>query len=231
MATEKMKCKIVSFNDVYRMVEKVSGDVKVSGYKPTTIVGLARGAWVPARLLCDFLGVTDLISLKVEHWLQTGRTSEEATISYPLTGDLRKKRLLVIDDITDTGKSLITSMEYLMTFSPEEIRSATMQYFPQSKFKPDYFAEEVKTWVWFIYPWNWIEDTSTLIVRLMAAQKEKRWTLNDVDHGLKESFDFEWDERMLKMILELMTERGQVEADKAGRKRAYILKEERVIQL
>ncbi|MFH0896751.1 MAG: phosphoribosyltransferase, partial [Candidatus Bathyarchaeota archaeon] len=224
-----MKCKIVTFQEVYEMMKKVSDEVKTSGYKPTTIVGLARGGWVPARLMCDFLGITDLISLKVEHWLQTGKTKDEATICYPLTGDMKGKKILIVDDITDTGKSLITSLEYLERLNSEEVRVATMQYIPQSKYKPDYFAEEIKVWKWFIYPWNWLEDSSTLIVRLMGTQKEKEWAFNDIVEGLKESFEIKWGKKMLKNILDTMAERGQVEAVKDGRNLSYRLRDERVI--
>lgn len=230
-STGKMKCKIVSFDEVYDMVRRVSGEVKASGYEPTTVVGLARGGWVSARLMCDFLGITDLISLKVEHWLQTGRTKDEATICYPFSGDLRGKRLLVVDDITDTGKSLITSTGYLRQFGPAEIRTATMQYIPQSKFRPDYFADEVKVWTWFVYPWNWIEDTSTLIVRLMATSREKAWTLAEVQRGLKSQFEVSWDAKSLRHMLTTMAERGQAEASGKGRSAAYKLKSEKVIQL
>ena len=93
---DKMKCKIVTFNEVYSMVKEISEQVKATEFKTTTIIGLARGGWIPARLICDFLGITDLISLKVEHWLQTGKTKDEATIRYPLTADLKGKKLLII---------------------------------------------------------------------------------------------------------------------------------------
>src|SRR5512136_2000201 len=99
-----MKCKIVSFEEVYNMVKTVAEEIKSSGFKPTTVVGLARGGRIPARLMCDFLGITDLLSLKVEHWLQTGKTKDEATMRYPITTDLKGKKLLIVDDITDTGK-------------------------------------------------------------------------------------------------------------------------------
>ena len=139
-----MKCKIVSFQEVHEMVSHVAENVKVSQYHPTTVIGLARGGWIPARLICDFLGITDLLSLKVEHWLQTGKTKDEATIRYPLNVDLSEKKLLIVDDITDTGKSLITATEYLKKLNPAEMRTVTMQYLPKSKFRPNYFSEEVK---------------------------------------------------------------------------------------
>jgi len=227
----KMKCKIVTFEEVHNMVKKVTNAVRASGYKPTTIVGLARGGWIPARLLCDFLGLTDLISLKVEHWLQTGMTKDEASIKYPLTTNLKGKRILIVDDIADTGKSLITSTEYLKKLNPSEIRVATMQFIPVSKYKPDFYAEEVKIWTWFIYPWNWIEDTTTLIVRLIGTQKDKIWRFTEIKRGLKEIFEIQWDNIMLGEILKIMVERGQIEKKATNKFVSYKLKEEKVIQL
>ena len=223
----KMKCKILTFEEVYEMTRQVANKVKESSYRPTTIVGLARGGWMPARLLCDFLGITDLISLKVEHWLETGRTRDEATIRYPLTADLKGKRLLVVDDIADTGKSLIASTSYLSKFNADEMKTATMQFLSASKFVPDFYAEEVKVWTWFIYPWNWIEDTSTLIVRLMGADKTKVWSVPAVNGGLKGLFEIEWEPGMLQYILQVMVERGQLEDVEGGCR----LKEARVIRL
>jgi hypoxanthine phosphoribosyltransferase len=222
-----MKCKIVTFEEVYKMVRQVASKVKESNYHPTTIVGLARGGWIPARLLCDFMGVTDLISLKVEHWLETGRTKDEATIRYPLTANLKDKRLLIVDDIADTGKSLLAATSHLKMFDADAMKTATMQYLHSSKFTPDVYAEEVKEWTWFIYPWNWIEDTSTLIVRLMETDKGKIWSVLTLNNELEGLFEIKWDMGTLQYILEIMTERSQLEAVRGGHK----LKEAKVVKL
>jgi len=223
----KMKCKIVTFEEVHNMVQNLSKKIRSSNYKPATIVGLARGGWVPARLMCDFLGITDLISLKVEHWLETGKTRDEATIRYPLMADLRGKQLLIVDDITDTGKSLIASTNYLRKFAPGDLKTATMQYMPTSAFKPDYYAEEVKVWTWFIYPWNWIEDTTTMIVRLMDTKKEEVWSSTAISTGLEELFEVKWNQKMMSQMLRIMDERGQIGRTKGG----YRLKETKVVHL
>lgn len=227
----KMKCKIVTFKEVYNMTKRIAETVKTSKYQPTIIIGLARGGWVPARLMCDFLGLTDLISLKCEHWLQTGRKKDEATIKYPFKINLKAKKILLVDDIADTGKSLITSIEYLKQLNPLDLKTATMQHIPQSKFKPDYFAEEVKDWTWYIYPWNWIEDTSTLITRFMTTQKDRDWNIDNIEKGLEECFEIKWNKTMLRNILRTMIERGQIETKGKGKALAYKLKKENVIQL
>jgi hypoxanthine phosphoribosyltransferase len=223
----KMKCRILSFEEVYGLTRQLARQVKESEYGTTTVVGLARGGWVPARLLCDLLGITDLISLKVEHWLETGKTKDEATIRYPLTGDLRGKNLLVVDDIADTGKSLMASTNYLSGFNANQMKTATMQYLPGSMFRPDFFAEEVKTWTWFIYPWNWIEDTSTLIVRLMGTHRKKTWSAREVNEGLADLFEIDWDDGTLRLMLQTMVERSQLNEDEDG----YWLRDTKVIQL
>jgi hypoxanthine phosphoribosyltransferase len=226
-----MKCKIVTFAEIHDMVKSVAEQVKRSSFEPTTIVGLARGGTIPARLMCDFLGITDLISLKVEHWIETGKTKDEATIKYPLKADLSEKVILVLDDITDTGKSLVVSTDYLAKMKPLAMKVATLQYMPESTFKPDYFAEEVKVWTWFIYPWNWIEDTSTLIIRLMSTAKDRTWKQSEVNKDLLDNFEIEWDSKMLEYILHVMDERGQVDVigDPSGI--TYKIKEEKVIKL
>ncbi len=230
MSGLRMKCKIVTFEEVHDMVRRVSEKVKASGYRPDTIVGIARGGWIPARLMCDFLGMTDLVSLKVEHWVETGKTKDEATIKYPLVANFRGRKILVVDDITDTGKSLIVSTEHLRRLNPEEVRVAVMQYIPESKFRPDYFAEIVKIWTWFIYPWNWIEDTSTLIVRLLGTDKDQAWGVDDISNGLKESFEIEWDREMLEYILKVMLERGQIERLSGPHGASYRLKSGAVVK-
>lgn len=227
----KMNCKIVSFQEVHEMVKNLAEKVKTSQYEPTTIVGLARGGWVPARLMCDFLGITDLVSLKVEHWLETGKTKDEATIKYPLVTSMKGKKLLVVDDIIDTGKSLITSIEHLKSLNPDEMKISVMQYLTKSTREPDYYAEEVTEWFWFIYPWNWIEDTSTLIVRLMSDEMEKEWRQTGINSGLHEYFGIKWNKKRLKYILKLMQERGQVDAVKNNGSLKYHLKRRSVIQL
>jgi hypoxanthine phosphoribosyltransferase len=228
---EKMKCKIVSFEEVYEMAKLLSEKVKSSNYEPTTVVGLARGGWIPARLMCDFLGITDLISLKVEHWLETGKTKDEATIKYPITSSMTEKKILIIDDITDTGKSIITSIEYLKKLDPEEIRIGVMQYIPQSECKPDYYGEKVTEWTWFIYPWNLIEDISTLIVRLMSDEEEKSWNINTIASMFQEYYSIKVSKKMLKFVIKSMHERRQIKIEKTSKTLRYKLKKKSVIRL
>ncbi|MCW4016008.1 MAG: phosphoribosyltransferase [Candidatus Bathyarchaeota archaeon] len=154
----------------YRVSKQVAKKINNSGYKPDVIVGLARGGWVLARVLCDFVGVKDLISLKVEHWGVTATPDGTAKIKQTLNVDLTGKKVLIVDDIADSGESMRVTVDYIKTLNPSEIRTATLQHLTCSKFKADYVGEELP-WRWVIFPWNFTEDMCTLIPKACARIK------------------------------------------------------------
>ena len=162
MDSERFECQVMDWNYFYNLAREVANQINSSGYKPDIIVGLARGGWVLARVLCDFVGVKDLVSLKVEHWGVTATPDGTAKLKHPLNVDLTGKKVLVVDDITDTGESMRVTVEYLKSLNPAEIRTASLQHLTCAKFKADYVGE-VLPWRWVIFPWNFTEDMCTLI--------------------------------------------------------------------
>ena len=116
----------MSWDYFYELSKLVAQKMIRSGYLPDIVIGVARGGWVFARMLCDFQGIKDLLSLKVEHWGITASPDGEAKLKFPLTVDLSNKRCLIVDDITDTGKSMIKAAEHIKKLNPLYIRTATL---------------------------------------------------------------------------------------------------------
>jgi len=116
--SDKFNCEVMDWELFYRLSKTVSKKIRDSNYTPDLIVGLARGGWVLARVLCDLLGVKDLVSLKVEHWGMTATPDGKAKLKYPFQIDLTGKRILVVDDITDTGESMMLAVEHVRTMNP-----------------------------------------------------------------------------------------------------------------
>jgi hypoxanthine phosphoribosyltransferase len=73
---DKFKCVVINWDYIYSLCRDVSNDVKTSGYKPDVIIALARGGWFAGRVMCDFLGLDDLTSLKIEHYIGTAVTGD-----------------------------------------------------------------------------------------------------------------------------------------------------------
>ncbi len=187
----KLKVRVVTWDDIVRWTRDLAFVILDSGYKPDVIVAIARGGLTPARLLADYMDVVDVLSIKVEHWIETGAHQEEAVIKYACKElDLSDKKVLIVDDICDTGKSIVVAKDFVeKNWKPAEIRVATMQYIePVSQIRPDYFVDLVKDWTWYMYPWNYTEDMVNLVKKIL---KEKPHTLQELILTFKEWYEIE----------------------------------------
>ncbi|HEC96056.1 MAG TPA: phosphoribosyltransferase [Euryarchaeota archaeon] len=206
---EKFKCRFVTWEDIVRWVKDVAEKIRNSGYKPDVIVALARGGWIPGRLLCDHLLVKDLYSLKTEHWGITATRDGKAKVVHDVPVSLKDKRVLIMDDITDTGQSLSLALEHVKKHNPAEVKTAAMLHITHSKFVPDYFSEEVpaEDWTWFIFPWNYYEDMRNLITQIL---KEGEKTIEELIDLFKRYYELETTTNQLLEVLQLMEKEGFV---------------------
>ncbi len=183
---ERFRCEILSWNRVVRDTKKLSESIKNSGYEPDIVVAIGRGGYVPARILCDYLLIRDLASIKVEHWGIAATETEKAVIKFPLCADIKDKRVLLADDITDTGDTLRVSLEYLKTFEPEDIKTAVLIHKTCSAIIPDYFVSKITKWRWVIFPWHIYEDLAGFVKRIknMGIHSEE-----DITRELRERYN------------------------------------------
>ncbi|MFA5868703.1 MAG: phosphoribosyltransferase [Candidatus Bathyarchaeia archaeon] len=194
----------MSWDLFHDLSKKTADKIIASGFRPDFIVGLARGGWVLSRVLCDFLGVKDLVSLKVEHWGVTATPDGSAQIKYPFRISLRGRRVLVVDDITDTGESMRVATEYVKTMNPLQVKTATLRRIDGSKFTPDYFGDEIP-WRWVIFPWNYVEDMCNIVPKASADGAPP----DEVKRRLKENNGLELSSAEIERILkEVKRRRG-----------------------
>ncbi|MDX1745253.1 MAG: phosphoribosyltransferase [Halobacteriales archaeon] len=178
---DEFPCVITNWEYIYGLCRSVAEDVRQSNFEPEVIVALARGGWFAGRCLCDFLGLDDLTSLKVEHYVGTAQKTGEPQVRYPMPeGSVAGKDVLVIDDIADTGQSLSHALEYIADRDPEAVRTGTLQLMGTSAFEPDYVGERLEEWAWIVYPWNFIEDLIDLTTGVMEKSDQNRFTRSDV---------------------------------------------------
>ncbi len=211
MELSEFKCEVMDWEKFYQLSKIVAKKIRESGYQPDVIIGLARGGWIFSRVLCDFLGVKDLFSLKVEHWGITASPDGEAKVRHPLSIDLSNKKILVADDITDTGESLKKSVEHLKSLNPAEIKTVTLRHIEGAKFIPDYFGEEIK-WIWVIFPWNYVEDLCNILPKSLIL-KNNRVDLEESILKLKKSFNVSIDPKIFEDILIECKIRGTIKGE------------------
>lgn len=195
----KFGCDLRTWGDMWDLSKVVAGKIRESSYRPDFIIGITRGGWIPAVNLSDLLGVRDLLSLKVEHWGITATADKRARLKFPLKVDLEGKKVLLVDDLTDTGESLKLSLRHVKTLNPREVRTATLIHKSMSRFTPDYYAEGVREWVWIIFPWNVTEDLCNLLGKVFGKGEEV--TPRKAKKRLKTEFDLRIDDGTLRDVV------------------------------
>lgn len=216
---ERFKCVITNWDYIYGLCRNISKDIKKTGYKPDVIVALARGGWFAGRVLCDFLNLNDLVSLKIEHYTGTANAGDGPKIRYAFDQSMIEgKNVLIVDDISDTGKSMMHACDYVARFNPRDIKTATLQHLECSQVTADYIGEKLDEWAWVVYPWNFMEDMCDLTCQVMSKEKLKVYTMGDVKGCLKkyhqvEPTYFEISQPgRLQEILSEMEYRGKIRA-------------------
>ncbi len=205
---EKFKCKLVSWKDIEGWSKDIVRKVIESGYEPEIVIGLARGGLVPARLISDYLNIKDLYAVKTEHWGVTATPDGKAKLAQGLQVSIKGRKVLVVDDITDTGQSLKLALEHVINHAPKEAKTATLLHITHSKYIPDYYSEEVPedNWTWFIFPWNIYEDLRNLIQKVM----DKRMRMREIKDSLLTNFNIDVSLKVIGEVLRDLERRGMV---------------------
>lgn len=215
----RVKTKLVTWEEIVDWTMHLADIIRNDGYIPDLVVAVARGGFVPARLLCDFLGVENLLSIQSQHWTEAAKMEERAILRFPYRISAEGLRVLVVDDIVDTGETLLLARDYIRdNWNPKDVRTAALQWIsPVAKFKPDYYYLEVKEWTWFQYPWTRLEDTYQFIKRMMTeTYKEtgkREWTYNEIVEGFKEWYGINVGDVYYTRALRVLLEKRIVEYD------------------
>ena len=167
----KAEFEVPTWNQIYTMLRSQAGKISGSGFKPDVIVGVTRGGWIPARILADLLGIHALATVRVEFYLGVAEKRSEPVLTQGVSADVTEKKVLLVDDVADTGKSLQLAREHLQDQSVAEVRVATVYRKPLSVVTPDFYEKETGSWV--VFPW----DAKETIKKIL----EKRGGIVSVD--------------------------------------------------
>ncbi|MEM2119937.1 MAG: phosphoribosyltransferase family protein [Archaeoglobaceae archaeon] len=152
-----MKFVAVNWEYVERLCRKVAMQVLEDDFRPDKIVALAKGGWFVSMVLSDYLGV-GIVNLD----LKEGR-------------EVKVKKALIVDDFINTGKTMRSALERVRG----EVKTCALLMFQNSRFFPDYLAEFVSDDVWVVFPWNFVEDISPLILSALEKSESDIWGIRE----------------------------------------------------
>jgi len=123
---------------------------KVKGFEPEAIIGIARGGLTLSHAVAEGLGIREVQTLRTELY---DEDTKRSCISIHNTVTLEKiTKVLVLDDIADSGDTLKAVMESLECGNPEiEFKSASLFYKKTSIYEPTFWINEAKVWIDFFW--------------------------------------------------------------------------------
>ena len=160
MASE-LEFEIPSWHQIYELLLNLASTVRKSGFEPEIIVGVSRGGWPPARVMSDLLENPNVASVAAEFYVGVAETKGKPVITQPVSVSVKGKRVLVVDDVADTGESLRLVRSYLEEQGATEVKTATIYYKPWSVMIPDYYEKETRSWI--IFPWERKETVRKIV--------------------------------------------------------------------
>lgn len=112
---------------------------------PDIIIGVVRGGAILARLLSSKLNIKEMYCLTVK------KVGNERRVVTEINGDIKGKQALLVEDMLETGRSIISAKQYLGD-KGAIVKTACLYTMPISEIKVDYSLKEINETVRF--PWE-----------------------------------------------------------------------------
>ena len=123
---------------------------QLENFKPQSVVGIARGGLTLSHALAEGMDIREVQTIRTE--LYDGSSKREELTLFGECNFEGKKRVLVVDDISDSGDTLVAIMNHLKSSFPDiEFKSATLFYKKTSKYEPHFWINEANNWIEFFW--------------------------------------------------------------------------------
>ncbi|HEG2581494.1 TPA: phosphoribosyltransferase [Campylobacter lari] len=119
-------------------------------FNPDVLLAIARGGMTLGHFLAEGMGNRNLFSLNSIHYEDTQKLDTIKIFNIP---DLSSyKKVLLVDDIIDSGETMIEIKRVLMEKYPHlELKVASVFYKPSALLIPEFYIKEAKEWIDFFW--------------------------------------------------------------------------------
>ena len=159
---------IVGWEEYKNIVEKLAVQIN-DKYDPTVLIGIMRGAAPIIDILSRILKLP-IAYIVIQSYSGKGMEDQQGQLMFAreissLANDKDFKKVLLIDDLSDTGLTLNKSIEWLKNYGPtknyiEEIKTACLWKKKSSSFEPDFCPIKLDYDPWIVQPTEHYEELS-----------------------------------------------------------------------
>lgn len=146
---------IRTYDEIHEKIMNIAHAAEANGFKPDIVAGISRNGLIPGVILSHYFN-TKLISITASF-----RDHKDYEINEDLLFQIaRKEKVLIVDDILDTGDTLFRiSRDYVEGFE-ENVRIGVVYYRESSKMEAlvDYIGGRLYNSNWIRFPWEFKND-------------------------------------------------------------------------
>ncbi len=157
---------IINFEEYTKIVEKLAILID-KNYKPTVLVGIMRGAAPIIDILSRILKLP-IAYIVIQSYSGKGMEDKQGQLMFAreissLANNKDFNRVLLIDDLSDTGLTLNKSIEWLKKYEPvkdyiKEVKTACLWKKKSSTFEPDFCSIKLDSDPWIVQPTEHYEE-------------------------------------------------------------------------
>jgi hypothetical protein len=127
-----------------------------------SLLVVTRGGMVPACLISERTNIRNILCAAVVLYEDDQRTlPEPAFVQFPEDRHVKGRRILVVDDVWDTGSTIVAVRDRLRQ-AGARVQTCVLHYKPsRSRYPgdgPDFYAETTDAWI--VYPWDPVNSRS-----------------------------------------------------------------------
>ena len=170
---------IIKFDEYLDTVEKLALTIS-QNYKPTVLVGIMRGAAPIIDILSRILKLPTAY-IVIQSYSGSGIENKQGELIFArdissIASNRDYERVLLVDDLSDTGLTLNKSIEWLKQYEPvknyiKEIKTACLWKKKSSSFTPDFCPVRLNGDPWIIQPTEHYEELN--IEEIVSKQKKR----------------------------------------------------------
>ena len=159
---------IINFDEYTKIVEKLAIQIH-QNYKPTVLVGIMRGAAPILDILSRILKLP-IAYIVIQSYSGEGMEDQQGQLMFSreissLAESKDYNKVLLVDDLSDTGLTLNKSIEWLRNYAPtknyiKEVKTACLWKKKSSTFEPDFCPVKLDSDPWIVQPTEHYEELS-----------------------------------------------------------------------
>jgi xanthine phosphoribosyltransferase len=139
---------VISWEEIHRDATKLAYMIQLSETEYDGIIAITKGGMYPALIVSNILGINHIDTIGIKSYSDDRMRKKAHLIKPPPVNSFR---WLVIDDLTDTGKTIEMVKLYMV---PISFNVATLYTKPMGNHMVNFRVKEVEQDTWIVFPWE-----------------------------------------------------------------------------